>query len=157
MSKKAKVMFALGAALAAGGSSGRAEAMSCSFSAVSGVSFGGYNVFSSASLDSTGSVSIVCHGIGAGDALTIDLSRGGASSYFPRSLSGGSGALSYNLFLDAARTVVWGDGTTGTGHFGPVTPGEGVTATATIYGRIPARQNAAVGVYADTITVTINF
>jgi spore coat protein U-like protein len=35
--------------------------------------------------------------------------------------------------------------------------GTGTSSDFTVYGRIPARQNASVGSYSDTITVTITF
>lgn len=47
----------------------------------------------------------------------------------------------------------WGDGSPGTATVN----GSGTTHTFTVYGRIPARQNAVVGSYSDTITVTITF
>jgi spore coat protein U-like protein len=33
----------------------------------------------------------------------------------------------------------------------------GISVTITIFGSIPARQNASVGSYTDSVTVTINF
>jgi spore coat protein U-like protein len=128
-------------------------AISCTITAV-GVSFGTYNVFSASPLDSTGSVSYVCVGIKASNTITIDLSRGGASTFARRMLKGAE-TLSYNLYLDAGRATVWGDGTTGTSHYGPVQPA--LSDTLTIFGRIPAGQDASAGAYSDTVIVTINF
>lgn len=105
---------------------------------------------------STGSITFDCTGVLPADAVRIDLDAGGAASFTPRRLIAGVVALAYNLYLDAARTVVWGDGTGGSSAYGPVHPAEGST-TLTIYGRIPAGQHVAAGSYSDTVTVTLQF
>jgi spore coat protein U-like protein len=129
-------------------------AISCTISAV-GVSFGTYNVFSATPLDSTGSVTYNCSGIGQ-NQITINLSRGGAPTFSPRRMLKSSEALNYNLYLDAARTTIWGDATSGTSQYGPIRPSGG-NDTLTIYGRIPAGQDASAGSYTDTVIATINF
>jgi spore coat protein U-like protein len=136
-----------------GAGAARGAQISCTITAV-GVSFGTYNVFSASPLDSTGSVSYVCVGNNPGDRITIDLSRGGASTFARRMLKGAE-PLSYNLYLDAGHATVWGDGTTGSSRYGPVQPLS--SDTRTIFGRIPAGQDASAGAYSDTVIVTINF
>jgi spore coat protein U-like protein len=132
---------------------GTASAQWCWFRTVSGVAFGTYDVFSATPLDSTGTVSITC--LLAGNA-TVALSTGISGSFLQRTMRSGSQTLAYNLFLDAQRQTVWGDGTGGSSIYGPVSIILG-TRDLTIYGRVPARQDAGIGAYADTITVTINF
>lgn len=127
----------------------------CSFNSVSGVNFGAYDVFNNTPTDSTGTITYTCISLLA--PITIDLSQGNASSYVPRQMRQGVETLAYNLYLDAARVSVWGDGTGGTSRYGPVTPPLLSQVTVTIYGRIPARQNVSAGQYTDTITATINF
>jgi spore coat protein U-like protein len=129
-------------------------AISCTISAV-GVSFGTYSVFGASPLDSTGSVTYTCAGILPPNRITIDLSRGGAPTFNPRQTFKSAEALDYNLYLDAARTTIWGDATSGTSHYGPIRPI--TTDTLTIYGRIPAGQDASAGSYTDTVIATINF
>ena len=136
-----------------GAGAARGAPLSCSISAV-GVSFGTYNVFSASPLDSTGSVSYTCTGIKNPDRITIDLSRGGASTFARRMLKGAE-PLAYNLYMDAGHATVWGDGTTGTSHYGPVPPLS--SDTLTIFGRIPAGQDGSAGAYSDTVVATINF
>jgi spore coat protein U-like protein len=133
-----------------------ARAASCSFVAVSGVSFGSYDVFDVSATDSAGSVSYTCSG---GATVTMSLSIGSAPSYSPRQMlrMGGGGILDYNLYLDAGRSTIWGDGTSMTGQYGPNMPADGATVVVPIFGRVPAAQDATIGVYTDTITVTINF
>lgn len=131
---------------------------SCSFNSVTGVNFGPYDVFNNSHTDSTGTLIFTCTGGGAMDTITLDLSKGNASSYATRQMrQGASYTLDYNLFLDATKTMIWGDGTGGSSRYGPVIPPKNTQVNLTVYGRIPARQNARVGSFTDTITVTINF
>ncbi|TMA59142.1 MAG: spore coat protein U domain-containing protein [Deltaproteobacteria bacterium] len=132
-----------------------ARAGSCSFDSVTGVSFGSYDVFNARATDSTGQVVYQCNG-GAHN-VTIDLSKGNAGSYSPRYMLNGSEQLNYNLYLDAARTQIWGDTTGGTSHYGPIDPPNATPVTVTIYGRVPAGADVSAGAYSDTITVTINY
>lgn len=136
---------------------GSARAASCTISSISGVSFGGYNIFSAVPLDSVGSITYRCDDVGVADTILIQLSRGNASSYAPRTLLQGSYELDYNLYLDAARTTIWGDGTDGSSQYGPVNPPNATQTTVNVYGRIPAGQNARAGAYSDTVIVTFVF
>jgi spore coat protein U-like protein len=127
----------------------------CSFNSVTGINFGAYDVFNSSHTDSTGSITYTC--VSLLTPITIDLSKGNASSYVTRQMRQSTNTLEYNLFLDATRTTIWGDGTGGSSRYGPIMPPLLTQVTVTVYARIPARQNARVGSYTDTITVTINF
>jgi spore coat protein U-like protein len=131
-------------------------AQSCSFAAVSGVSFGSYDALSTSPLDQTGSITFQCDLLYLGTA-TIDLSTGNSGTYSSREMHKSADSLRYNLYLDAARVLVWGDGTGGTSRFGPVAPPLGLPNTLTIYGRIPQRQPSPVGAYTDSVIATINF
>lgn len=147
--------FALATLVAEMLSSASAEAATCSITNAAGIAFGLYDVFSPFPVDSTGSVTYRCSGVTQNDLIYIHLSRGGSPSYLPRRLSNAGGPLSYNLFMDAARTQVWGDGSGGTVAYGPVQPADGVDVTLSVFGRIPAGQSVAVGTYVDTIVVTV--
>jgi spore coat protein U-like protein len=149
---------AVAAALAIALAAAEARATtSCSFTTAVGVSFGAYDVFDASPLDSAGSLTYMCTGVGASDTIVIDLSRGASSSFLPRQMLQGSTPLLYNLYLAAARTTIWGDGTGGTSHYGPITPTSGSAVTVTVYGRVFARQNVEAGSYSDTVTATILF
>ena len=69
----------------------------------------------------------------------------------PRKMTSGANILNYNLYTNAARTTVRGDGSGGTSTQAT----NGTNVTRTVYGRIPALQNAFVGSYSDAIIVTI--
>jgi len=125
----------------------------CTISA-SGVSFGSYNVFSNTSLDASGSVTYQCFPLAVN--VQIQLNRGAAASFSPRQMRQGSAVLAYNLYTDAARTIVWGDGTGGTQVYSALAAAL-IDIIVPIYGRVPARQNVQAGPYSDTITATILF
>ena len=70
----------------------------------------------------------------------------------------GSESLSYNLYLDAARTTIWGDGTGGTQTFFNHNPqGNNRDIVIPIYGRVPAGQDVGAGTYTNTVTATVQF
>ena len=118
------------------------------------VAFGVYSPLNVVPTDTAGTLRVSCDTVTVG--YTVLLSAGSAGSYASRRLSGGMYTLAYNLYTDALRTVVWGDGSGGTmtvrGAF--ALPG---AIDHTVYGRVSAGQNVGAGAYTDTITVTINF
>ena len=125
-----------------------AAAAGCSVSPQS-VSFGSYDTLSPSPHDGVGNVGITCD---AATSFTISLSPG-SGTYSERLMAGGAEGLSYNVYTDASRTIVWGDGSGSTGTVS-------TTAAATdipVYARIPARENVAAGSYADTIVVTVSY
>jgi spore coat protein U-like protein len=125
-----------------------ASAVQCNVS-VQSLTFGSYDTFSSQPLDSTGNVAVSCD---VATAYSIALSPGGGT-YASRALASGAHRLDYNAYTDATRTAVWGDGTGGSA----TVAGSGTSANHTVYGRIFARQNAHIGFYADTLTVTLTY
>ncbi len=76
-------------------------------------------------------------------------------SYNPigEQVASGASRLPYNLYTDASYNLVWGDKSAGTAVVG----GSAATASHTVYGRIPRKQNVGAGVYADTVVVTVSF
>ena len=126
----------------------------CSLSSTS-ISFGNYDVFNTSPLDTNGSIVYRCGN--ADNNISISLNQGGASSFNPRRMLNGSQALNYNLYLDAARTIIWGDGTDGTQTYFIKNPPNNQDVTVPVYGRVPTGQSVSKGAYGNTITVTINF
>jgi spore coat protein U-like protein len=129
---------------------------SCSLSAAS-ISFGNYDVFSPNHLDSIGQLVFRC--APNDNNVAISLSRGGSPSFSPRRLVNVGSFINYNLYLDAARSVVWGDGSGGTQTYFISNPKPNNADIAVpVYGRISAGQSAAAfGNYSDTITAIINY
>lgn len=129
-------------------------APSCTIS-VTSVVFGTYNVFTMTDEDSTGTITYQCNS--RATSISISLNNGSNSSFTPRTLRKGSEVLVYNLYVNAARTQIWGDGTGGTSVYTIANPPNNTNVNLTIYARIPAQQDVSAGNYTDTISAVINF
>jgi spore coat protein U-like protein len=150
------LLSVLGAALVF--SSRSASAQTCTIT-VTPVSFGLYNVFSTTSLSSTGTVTYNCtNQTYAADTITIWISKGNGTTNNPRQMFSGINSLNYYLCQDVACSKLWGD----KGYpydSGPIIiPARtNVTASLPIYGTITAGQDLPTGVYTDTILVEVDF
>jgi spore coat protein U-like protein len=129
---------------------GAAQAASCSIDAALAVAFGAYDYLSAANTDSAGTITYTCHGGGA----QVTLSQGSSGTYAQRTMSSGANQLGYNLYTNAAHTLVWGDSTSGTAL---QSVGVGTGVNLQVFGSIPTGQNCASGSYGDTIMVTFFF
>jgi len=118
------------------------------------ISFGQYEVFSPlANTSGVGTVTVNCNG--SDTAPNVSLSSGQSGSFTIRSMNGAdTQMMQYNLYTNASRTVVWGDGT---GISATVGVNNNSSTTLTIYGQIFSGQDLSVGSYFDNITVSINF
>ena len=141
-----------------------AVTVACTVS-VTGVAFGTYNPLAATQTTSTGTLRIACTGAGTGTTTvtpTVTFSTGFSGTYTTRKMFSGVNALNYNLYWSTAYTQVMGDGTGGS--FGgsttaPLTiiPGQTSVANGTMYGMMPALQDVAPGLYADTVIVTVSY
>jgi spore coat protein U-like protein len=131
-----------------------AMAASCVVSS-SAFSFGSFSPITLTHVDSNGSVTVNCTDV---SLYTISLSSGSGTYSQRRMLSGGY-YLYYNLYRDAALQQIWGDGIVSTHVVSKSNPVNGQNNVHTIYGRIPisTQRTARVGIYSDTITVTVSY
>jgi spore coat protein U-like protein len=153
------VLMVLGAGPALGGAD-------CSVAAT-GVAFGDYDIVLVTPYDSTLDVTVTCTYVPPGGATGVNiqasLSTGVSGSYSPRQMAFGPARLNYNLYRDAARTSIWGNGLSGTAiATASFTVGPGVgngtrIAQFPVYGRVPELQAVDSGAYSDTIVVTVTF
>jgi spore coat protein U-like protein len=124
--------------------------------ASSSMAFGAYNPASLANVDVIGSVDVRCNPP-ANVKVSVGVGNGAGARYSTgRKMTrvAGGGTLTYNLYLDSARTVVLGDGTDGS-TFWNVT---GHQLTFDIFGRIPGSQpTVQAGSYVDTVIVTVSY
>lgn len=119
----------------------------------SGIEFGIYDPRDPVPLDAIGGITYTCSTkIVVAIAMTA-----GVSGSFDRTLAGGADRLSYNLYLDSARTKVWGDGALGTATYVDLDPPKDAAVGVPVYGRIPARQSVAEGRYTDNLMVVMIF
>lgn len=131
----------------------------CSVSA-SGVSFGSYSMLTPSPRDSSGSVTVSCTVLLAlFMTINTDLSVGNSGSYSLRQLANGGNNLNYNLYMDAGRSTIWGNGSSGTSRqvYSALLSIGTTNLPYVVYGRIPAGQGSPGGVYNDTIVVSVTF
>ena len=151
--RKAVVMCAAAAAILASGA--RADAAQCTIAAAP-VLFGTYDVFTPAALDSVGNVVLNCTGNARNVMITINSGQGGTFALRKMFLNAAEW-LGYNLYRNAARSIVWGDGTGGTSAItAPFVPNNS-DIPVPVYGRVTPGQDVRAGAYGDNLTVTINF
>lgn len=141
------------AALLVLAAAGRANA-ACTLSAGT-IGFGTYDVFQPGPSDSTGTITYRCDNNDHGIRITI--SAGTSGTFTARTLRNGPETLAYNLFLNAAFTQVWGDGTGGTTAYYLHNPPNRTDMVVTVFSRLPAGQDVAVGTYTDTVVVTLEY
>lgn len=126
------------------------------------VAFGVYNALSSSTFDGAGNVRVTCGGVvSALVSYDIALGKGTSSSFSPRKMASGTNQLNYDLYTSSARTIVWGDGTSGTqvvsGSF-TILLLSGTSNDHAVYGRIPSGQISVLpGSYSDTVLVTVTY
>jgi spore coat protein U-like protein len=119
------------------------------------VNFGGtYNPGQLTPHDGQGIVIVQCD---PGRKVSIKLGQGlypapGSTDNSPlRRMAHGTARLDYNLYEDAARTIVW-DNRNNAVRTTRIYP-----FSAIIYGRIPALQIVPQGYYSDTVVSTVNY
>ncbi len=118
--------------------------------------FGTYAPGNPAPHDVTGNIDVRC--MGQPGFFTATLSTGSSGSFAQRQMRSGATPMGYNLYLNAARTLVWGDGTGGSLPVIQVKPQPGrQNFPLPVYGRIPPVQSVSPGLYTDDIVVTIIF
>lgn len=127
-------------------------APSCQLNSVPTIAFGTLNPL--ADNDIQGDIVWVCT---SGTNTVIQLNGGGSGNILARTMAGPS-ALPYQLYTDAGRSQIFGDGTTGS-DVGVAGTGYATPDNVTVYGRVTQgdAQSATNGNYNDTVVVTIIF
>lgn len=115
---------------------------------VPSVDFGSYDILSSSPTQSSFIIGVQCS---PSQTITLYTTGGNTTNYSARYLLDSAlDQLSYNIYLDSARTVVWG-GTTLSGAY------SGPSGNITFYTNIPAHQNVPAGVYTDSLIIRLVF
>ena len=129
--------------------------------AASGLTFSPYDPFAAAPSSITGTISVSCRALAAiGLSYTVQLDGGSGGTIGSRAMSNNASRLGYQLYTNAARSIVWGDGTGGSATMGDsylLAALTTIVKTYTVYGSIPSRQMAAVGAYVDTVTILVSY
>lgn len=125
-------------------------AAACSVTA-SGINFGVINPIAGAGASATGSITVNCP---TATAFSVALSPG-SGTFSQRFMQSSGNIFKYNIFLDSAYTLVWGDGTSSTSTWSGQADPSGVSHV--IFARAPFQPVVVPGTYADTITVTVTY
>lgn len=125
-----------------------AQAASCRVSPQD-VHFGQYDPTSASPTETVGNITITCD---VQTAFEIALGPG-TGTYAARTMTSGANAMTYNLYSDPQRTIVWGDGGGGSNTVSAAT----VEHDFPVYGRATARQNLPAGAYTDIVTITVTY
>jgi spore coat protein U-like protein len=112
----------------------------------------------SGNVDAIGTVSVNCT-LGSGYTIALSAGAGTGATVDSRKMTSGSGAtaqlLSYTIYTTAARTTVWGDGTTASASVAGI--GSGVSQSIAAYGRIFQSPLVQAATYSDTLNVTVTY
>jgi spore coat protein U-like protein len=144
--------------------SGLVQAAATCTVAATGPAFGNYDPSSATATTANGTVTATCTWTSGGTTtvnLVASYSAGNAGTYPNRFMLVGVAPLNYNIYFDSTYTTIRGNGTAGT-QTGQATltvssANRTATATGTLFGRIPAGQNAVPGSYSDTIVITLTY
>lgn len=124
----------------------------CNVSATT-LNFGTSGVLT-ANKDATSSLTVTCT---QAVTYTVGLSAGvgAGATVAARKMTGpSSNTVTYSLYRDTARTLVWGV-TIGTNTIAGTGTGSGQVNT--VFGRVPPQTTPIPGTYTDTITATVTF
>lgn len=145
---------------------GRADAqVGCTAGVSAGVlSFGSYVPVSPVGIAvNLGDLEVSCTNFGAVDqtanfSFTISAGQSGSAAQRQMSAAGAPTALLYNLYEDAAYTVVWPDSLPGIDGALLVPASQTAVYRRPLYGRIPGSQTTvSPGAYSDTLVFTVQY
>lgn len=160
MQRRQALVVALGV-LAAGASLAQGEDCTCSPSSTL-INFGRYDVLGGAPLDAAGNFSVTCRLDRGGGRETRVRYSAQLATGTPRQLAPLAGAerLTYEVYVDAARTQPWGDGTGGTFTIDGEVVVSGRSSVTDgpryYYGRIaPGGQDVAAAIYGQHLTISV--
>ncbi|MGY3690165.1 spore coat protein U-like protein [Bradyrhizobium sp. USDA 3240] len=125
----------------------------CIVQSATDLAFGSQGVLS-ANVDAQSTISVQCTNT---TPYTVGISAGnGAGATVAARLMTGTAAatVTYSVYRDAARSLVWGT-TIGTDTLAGT--GTGAPQPITVYGRVPPQSTPAAGGYSDTLTVTVTY
>jgi spore coat protein U-like protein len=136
---------------------GLATALNCTIT-LTPLAFGLYQPGQAAPVDAVANITVRC--VAQPGTYEVTIGPGLSGDQLARTMLAGPGEiLNYNLYRDAARTQVWGNGTppsfTVTGSRPRV--GQPTVNIHPLYGRVFESQTPDPGNYADNLLVTVLF
>ena len=145
-----------------GSAASQAHAVLCTATATT-LAFGVYDTLLAFNDDTAGTVTVTCLP-GAGSPLTsaytISIAGTGTGGDTIRSVAYAGSRLYYQVYSDAARTQVWGNGGAAAGVASSVTSvGALVPAVRihNVYARAPSGQHVTPAIYLGSLLVTVDY
>ena len=126
----------------------------CVFDSTPLIAFGAYDPTLPTIATTSGTIEFTCKG--KNFEVQVGIGAGTSGSMRARTMRNGSAILNYNLYQDAGHNKIWGDFIEEPG----VTIFNEKNNTAhrlTVYGAIDAQQDPAVGIFSDSLLVTLQF
>jgi spore coat protein U-like protein len=124
-----------------------------------------FGSFSGTQITLSGSIMITCSNGNGSNTLPVSLNYGNSSSNFPSSTANrvmqmGANTLPYQIYSNASRTTIWGNGTGGTAALSVpinyVPPNNSPVMTTVVpYATLFAGALPPVGNYTDAVTVSL--
>lgn len=106
-------------------------------------------------IDAVGNASVNCTA-GSNYTVSLDAGTGAGATLASHKMSAPEGSLlSYAIYTTAAKSTLWGDGTSGTVMVAGT--GNGGAQSIPAYGRIFAGQIATAASFADIVNVTVHY
>jgi spore coat protein U-like protein len=138
-------------------------AATCAVTAV-GPAFGTYSPANTSPTVANGSVTATCTWTGGGSTtvnVVASYGAGNSGSFPNRWMLSGTNRLNYNIYFESNFQTIRGNGTAGTQTgAASLTVSSGnrtASVSGTLFGRIPAQQDAVPGNYTDTILITMTY
>lgn len=133
-----------------------AHAGNCTFSsAPTTLDFGTYLPLTGGALQQLMTFTVDCV---PPETVTVSFSTGQSPLFDPRTMKFAPYTLNYNIFRNAGRTEIWGDGSGSTFTQSKTMTVGDRTLTVNVYGQVPGSQNVGASspaFYTDQITATI--
>jgi spore coat protein U-like protein len=125
---------------------------SCVINSTATLNFGSQGVLV-ANVNGTSTLAVQCTNTTPYN-IGLDQGQGSGATVAARKMSSGANTITYTLYSDTNRTVLWGN-TVGTNTVAGT--GNGASQSYTIYGQAPPQTTPTPAVYTDTVTVTVTY
>jgi spore coat protein U-like protein len=124
----------------------------CIINSASNLNFGAAGILA-ANVDQTSTIQVQCTNT-TPYSVSLDAGTGIGATVAAREMTNGANTVTYSLYSDAGRTIVWGN-TIPTNTVAGT--GNGASQAYTVFGRVPPQATPAPALYTDTITVTVTY
>lgn len=107
----------------------------------------------SQNVDTTAAITVTCNGGQGSNGYRISLGNGLHANGSQRRMQGPGGYINYEIYQNTQRTSRWGSG------YNEQVPGSGtgLPQVLTAYGRVPPQIPPGIGLFTDTVVITLTY